>query len=77
MPYITRINLSKLTEKEKEQVIKALEYCRMHDKFQSFEYGMIGETVRIFSPDKRTARKRGWYFYKRFNLHFNIEYAKP
>jgi hypothetical protein len=72
MHYITRINFSKLDEDNKRKLKEALEYCKVHDKFQSFEYRITHETVRILSPDEKTAKKRGYYLKKKFSLYFNI-----
>jgi hypothetical protein len=72
MHYITRINFSKLDEETKNKVKQALEYCREHDKHGTFEYRITGETVRIISPDEKTAKKRGYYFKKKFGVYFNI-----
>jgi hypothetical protein len=72
MHYITRINFSKLDEDNKRKLKEALEYCKVHDKFQSFEYRITGETIRILSPDIKTAKKRGYYFKKKFDVYFNI-----
>jgi hypothetical protein len=69
---MTRINFSKLDEENKRKLKEALEYCRVHDKFQTFEYHITGEAVRIISPDEKTAKLRGWYFKKKFGVHFNI-----
>jgi hypothetical protein len=72
MHYITRINFSKLSSQDKEKLIEALEYCRTHDKYGTFQYRITGETVRIISPDEKTAKKRGYYLKKKFSLYFNI-----
>jgi hypothetical protein len=72
MHYITRINFSKLDEENRRKLRETLEYCRTHDKHGTFEYRITGETVRIFSPDEKTAKLRGWYFKKKFDVYFNI-----
>jgi hypothetical protein len=70
--YVTRIDFSKLSSQDKEKLMEALEYCRVHDKHGTFQYRITGETVRIISPDKKTAKLRGWYFKKKFHVYFNI-----
>jgi hypothetical protein len=70
--YVTRIDFSKLSSQDKEKLMEALEYCRTHDKHGTFQYRITGETVRIISPDKKTAKLRGWYFKKKFDVYFNI-----
>jgi hypothetical protein len=70
--YVTRINFSKLSSQDKEKLMEALEYCRTHDKYGTFQYRITGETVRIISPDKKTAKLRGYYFKIKFNVYFNI-----
>jgi hypothetical protein len=72
MHYITRINFSKLDEENRRKLRETLEYCRTHDKHGTFEYRITGETVRIISPDEKTAKLRGWYFKKKFDVYFNI-----
>jgi hypothetical protein len=70
--YITRINFANLNEEDKKKLKETLEYCRTHDKHGTFQYRITGETVRIISPDMETAKKRGYYFKKKFGVFFNI-----
>jgi hypothetical protein len=70
--YVTRIDFSKLSSQDKEKLMEALEYCRTHDKHGTFQYRITGETARIISPDMETAKKRGYYFKKKFGVFFNI-----
>jgi Na+/phosphate symporter len=72
MHYITRISLSKLSENEKEQVLKVLKYCREHDKTGDFNYTLTENAAYITSKTREQALKRGMYFKKRFNIYFNI-----
>jgi hypothetical protein len=70
--YITRINFANLSEEDKKKLKETLEYCRTHDKHGTFQYRITGETARIISPDMETAKKRGYYFKKKFGVFFNI-----
>jgi hypothetical protein len=70
--YVTRINARKLDEQTYAKLLETLEYCRTHDKHGNFNYHITNKIIRITSPDIKTAKKRGMYFKKRFNVFFNI-----
>ncbi|MEM1820819.1 MAG: hypothetical protein QXU64_04445 [Thermofilaceae archaeon] len=77
--YVTYVDASSLSEEEWRLLLGALEYCRLHDKKRSFLYKVDEDrrTVRIISPDLETARKRGFYVKKRFNLRFKVVEELP
>jgi hypothetical protein len=70
--YVTRIDASKLDEQTYAKLLGTLEYCRTHDKSGNFNYRITNKIIRITSPDETTAKKRGYYFKKRFSLYFQI-----
>jgi hypothetical protein len=70
--YVTRINAHNLDEQTYTKLLQTLEYCKNHDKYGNFNYRITNKIIRIFSPDITTAKKRGMYFKKRFNIFFNI-----
>jgi Na+/phosphate symporter len=70
--YITRLNLKKLNEKEKQKLMKTLEYCKEHDKTGEFNYSLTENAAYITSKTREQALKRGMYFRKHFNVFFNI-----
>jgi len=68
---MTRISIKGLSEKEKEKLMRTLEYCHEHDRYGTFDYETDGETyVYIYSPDKETAKKRGYYLKQKFGVFF-------
>jgi hypothetical protein len=70
--YVTRIDASKLDEQTYAKLLETLDYCRTHDKHGNFNYRITNKIIRITSPDEKTAKLRGWYFKKKFGVHFNI-----
>ena len=73
MKVMTRISIKKLSEEEKEELMRTLEYCHEHDRYGNFNYETDGETyVYIYSPNKNQAFKRGMYLKQKFGIFFNI-----
>ena len=68
----TIIDASKLSSGEYERLMKALEYCRVNDKYGSFTYRIRGGKVEVYSPSLDIARRRGSYLKKKFKLSYRI-----
>ena len=73
MKVITRISIKNLPEEDRERLMRTLEYCHEHDRYGTFNYKTDGKTyVYIISPDKQTAKKRGYYLKQKFGVFFGI-----
>ena len=70
--YVTRLSLKELNEEEKQKLMEALEYCRLHDKTGEFNYMLTENAAYITSKTREQALKRGYYFKKKHKTHFSI-----
>jgi len=70
--YVTRIDASNLSEEQFRKLLSALEYCSVHDKYGNFSYKVRDRIIKISSPDRSTAFKRGFYLKKKHDVSFLV-----
>lgn len=76
MTWVTILFIAEKDDAEKfAKVIETLNYCVEHDKYRNFRYEVDdkGEGIRIFSPQRQQAFKRGSMFHKKFGIHYQVE----
>jgi len=60
------------------RLIQVLNFCIVRDKTKSFKYEVQqgGEGIRIYSPTRDQAYKRGSYFKKKFEIGYQVVFEK-
>jgi len=71
--YVTKVSLKKADSKTVEDLLGWCHFCEGRDI--SFRWQRVDDKILIQSDGSNQAYKRGSAIYKRFHLHYNVEYS--